>query len=359
MLRNFGLPLGNDAAVANVTWHRDNRRLLMNTAGMVVIWDSLTEKQLARFAEFVSAPNAVAWSADGTRIATAHGARGTADYRIRLWAFPSGSLICVLEGHRSSVNDVNWSPDGKNLVSGAGRLDRDDQRVRLWDATTCEETAHAEAMQIGISTTRWSPDGRYIAVPVAGAVLMWSANLQGEPQVFTNTLGGALAWSPDSTRILSAAGLDFALIFDITGDSPEIKLPSRQRITALAWRADGTRVATSGGIPQTSETSMPPSPNAIDYGVHIWDAASGKLLSALVGHTDWVYAVAWQANGALLASASADGQVIIWDTDTNQPVGKMAPDGSAVRAVAWHPNGKHLIVGTAGNTVTIFEAEAE
>ncbi|MCE7946845.1 MAG: hypothetical protein DYG88_05390 [Chloroflexi bacterium CFX4] len=353
-LRNFGLPSGNDAAVANVTWHRDSQRLLMNTPGMVVIWDSLTAKPLARFAEFMTAANAVAWSADGARIATAHGASGTADYRIRLWDFPSGRLRCVLEGHRSSVNDVSWSPDGRNLVSGAGRLDRDDQMVRLWDATTCKEAGRAETMQIGIFTAQWSPDGRYIAVPIAGAMLVWSADLQGKPQVFTNTLGGTLAWSPDSTKILSAAGLDFALIFDITGSSPEVKLPSRQRITALSWRADGKQVATGGGIPQPSQTPTAPSSGALDYGVQLWDAASGALLATLAGHTDWVYALSWQTNGTLLASASADGQVIIWDTDAYQPVGKMVTDGSAVRAVDWRADGKHLIVSTAANTVLIL-----
>ena len=65
--------------------------------------------------------NDVAWSPDGTRLATA-----SHDHTIRVWS-SSGSVLHQLVGHTDRVHAVAWSPDGERLASGSS-----DGTVRLW-----------------------------------------------------------------------------------------------------------------------------------------------------------------------------------------------------------------------------------
>ena len=68
----------------------------------------------------------MAWSPDGTRLATA-----SDDETVRLWDPTTGQTTATLTGHTDRVNAVAWSPDGTRLATAS-----DDGTVRLWDPAT-------------------------------------------------------------------------------------------------------------------------------------------------------------------------------------------------------------------------------
>ena len=52
--------------------------------------------------------------------------------------------------------------------------------------------------------------------------------------------------------------------------------------------------------------------------IYVFDAAAGKIKSSLIGHSHWVYSVAWSPDGTKLASGSRDATVRIWEAATGK-----------------------------------------
>jgi len=70
-----------------------------------------------------------------------------------------------------------------------------------------------------------------------------------------------------------------------------------------------------------------------------------------------VDAVAFSPNGALLATADADGTVRLWNPTTGQPVGTALPadpgPGAWMSTLAFSPNG--ALLATADGTIQLWE----
>ena len=87
------------------------------------LWDAVTGQPVATLAGHTGAVYDVAFSADGTRLATA-GADGT----IRLWDPESGAHLLTLDGHIGAIVSVAFNPAGTHsprlewtAPSGSGR----------------------------------------------------------------------------------------------------------------------------------------------------------------------------------------------------------------------------------------------
>ncbi len=93
----------------------------------------------------------VAWSPDGTRVATA-----SSDKTIKIWDLATGQCETI-NGHSDWVYSVAWSPDGRQIASASH-----DCTVKIWDLVTGQcETLDGHSGPV--YSVAWSPDGKQIA----------------------------------------------------------------------------------------------------------------------------------------------------------------------------------------------------
>ena len=119
---------------------------------------------------------------------------------------------------------------------------------------------------------------------------------------------------------------------------------------------------------------------ADDMVCKLWDAKSGKLIRELKGHetqtpthfNSMLYAVAFSADGKLLATGDKVGHIVIWETESGKQVGTAeAPtlytwdkaqrlhSIGGIRSLAFSPDGKQIAVGGMGKVGNIDHLEGK
>ena len=109
----------------------------------------------------------VAWSPDGTRVASGGGGRGSGE--LFVWCARSGELLHTLSELSEIVYALAWSPTGTILVSGGS-----DGMLCWWDVERGECVHTCRAHQGTVQSLKVSPDGRSLAsCGDDGAINIW------------------------------------------------------------------------------------------------------------------------------------------------------------------------------------------
>ncbi len=94
--------------------------------------------------------------------------------------------------------------------------------------------------------------------------------------------------------------------------------------------------------------------------IRVWEAASGELIRALVGHSSSVHDVAFSPDGSLLASTGGlDNTARIWNAKTGMTLRILKNHKSFTSKLAWSPDGKKLVVtGGSSGFATFWDTVA-
>ena len=110
--------------------------------------------------------------------------------------------------------------------------------------------------------------------------------------------------------------------------------------SAVAWMPEGGNHLAIGTNSNSTE---------------LWDAASGKKLRNLRGHSSRISSLAW--NGHLLTTGSRDTTIMTHDVRiANHVVGVLRNHTQEVCGLSWSPDGSYLASGANDNTLCIYDA---
>jgi WD40 repeat protein len=144
----------------------DSRLATASDDGTAKVWNAVTG-QAARTFKGPGALRRIVFSPDGTRLAAACVSEGTP---AQLWDAATGREILTLKGHTIYTEAVAFSSDGKRLATASF------DGAKVWDAATGQETLTLKGHTAGLSSVVFSPDGRRLATAsLDGTVRIWDA----------------------------------------------------------------------------------------------------------------------------------------------------------------------------------------
>ncbi len=242
---------------------------------------------------------------DGKRVLTA-----SHDGTARLWDVETGRQIHALAGHEGRVTHAAFSPDGRRVATAS-----EDRTVRLWNSDTGE--------LIRALRSPADPDDR-----------------NPSDQAYY------VAFSPDGKRMAAAFSWVGAVLWDVKSGERIAVLPpapgreGREYVVHVLFSPDGRYLVTTdrfGGI------------------ARLWDGRTGQPMGDLAGHTGGHYSAAFNHDGTLLVTASADRTARVWDVRRREQKALLEGHKGKVFHAAFSPDGERVVTVSADRTARLWE----
>jgi WD40 repeat protein/tRNA A-37 threonylcarbamoyl transferase component Bud32 len=344
---------GPDESLRSVAFSPDGRRVTAGggtadfqkgeSRGELKVWDADAGQELLSVAGLAGPVQGACFSPDGRRLAA--GVPATVNQgrplggTVKLWDASTGQELLSCGMHLGPCTSVAFSPDGTRLASAG--LDR---AVKVWEAATGREVFTLAGQANGYCVA-FSPDGQLLAAAAPDqSVRVWDARTGTE----ADTLRGhtdyvyTVAFSPDGSRLASAGKGGAVKVWDLRAPRESLAMQGPPGpLSGVAFNQDGSRVAgldTTGGA------------------VRIWDAATGRDLVSLRDQAGGVVDLAFSPIDARAATAGADGQVRLWDVAAGRELASFRAHAGATRSVAFSPDGKWLASSGSDGTVKVWDA---
>jgi hypothetical protein len=259
-------------------------------------------------------------------------------HEITIWSAENGTLLRRITNVAQRTVGLAYSPDGSVLATASGTPGKLGE-TKLFDPATGARIRTLVTAPDLILAVAFNHDATRIACAGTDNTIRILATATGKLQLTIEQHADwvtAVAFSPDGSNIVSASRDKTARVFDsTTGELDSTYIGHTEGVFAAAFAHDGKRVITGGR----------------DRELHVWEikdakktaqiAVEGEILRALAstngffvaaenavrqyssdkrdlvrtfsGHSELIYSIALHEPSARLASASYDGEVRIWN----------------------------------------------
>jgi WD40 repeat protein/uncharacterized caspase-like protein len=356
----------------------DGRQRFTGRENKIRIWDASSGREvisldagaqssgaLDQISQY-GAPYHFAFSNDNRQCAVVSGKT------IRLFDPVAGRNLAMIMGRYDGAA-VSFSADGKLLATTGF-----DSAIKIWDVSaaatsrvvTQERTLGRTALPV--ESAAFSGDGRALAVGGANEGGVWDLNAGvALPTIAIPTVTrgvdnpSATVFNNDGSLIASAAGGRWIKINEARSGRELFTLTQERSVYvySLAWSADGRLIASSqletrAGMNPTRLDELEKSAEFYDHSIILWDAAEGRELRRISGHTSNIRATAFSPDSRLLASVGDDAVVKLWDTATGRELATLKGHSQSVKAVAFSSDGKLLVSGSDDGSARLWDVSS-
>ena len=334
---------GHDIDVNDVAFSMDGSMLATaGDDGMLKVWGPATGDSLWTFAGtgVVGGPS---FSADGSLVAAVWPDEG----KVRVLDALEGGPIRTFTRRPQLSGYTTFSPDGTMLAVSTwatfGTL--------VFDLGTGKI---AFRLRGGPGRAAWAPDGRRIATGNGdGTAQLWNGRT-GEPILTWSAHRAGVRsvdWSPDGSRLVTASADGTAKVWEVTAKGAREQLSlSAQELTAGVQSAifspDGTQVMTS----DTKITAT----KVWDVGIS-GDAEWMNIPTQPNEDPFWPGDVEFLPDGRRLASTGEEGGISIWDLKTGRELRTIGVGGSPISSFDLTADGSAIAAGRDNGLATAWD----
>ncbi|MDI3287808.1 pentapeptide repeat-containing protein [Polyangium sp. 15x6] len=320
-----------------VAWSPDGSMVATaHEDGTVWLVDTVANAVLRILPGHKGGASSVAFAPDGKTLAC-----GSSEKSVRLWDVATGRMLRAFEGHASAVLSVAFAPDGKTLASGSY-----DNTVRLWDVATGRKLYAVEGHASPVCSVAFAPNGETLASgSYDNTVRLWDVATGQMRGTFFGHVDPVwtVAFAFDGKTLASGSSDNTVRLWDVaTGRELRTFEGHTYPVRCIAFSPDGKTVA-SGSEDNT---------------IRHWEVATGRALRVLGGHTYPVRGIAFSPDGKRLASGSSDKSVRLWDIATGHTLHAFEEHASPVRSIAFSPDCKTLASASYDSTIRLWDVMA-
>ena len=281
--------------VSERAFSADSQRVALASDKAIRVWDTASARELMALTSAAAIAN-VRLSPDGRTLAYR-----LLDRQVLLRDVDANQVRAVLTGHERTVQAVEFTADGKRLLTGS-----QDQPYRVWDVET-GKLVQEIPMQYPIQHN--------------------------------------ISFNADGSRMTrSAPGADVVEIWDVAKERRIATVPDdRHNLQRVHLDQTGDLVKTVESYPSNC--------------VRLWDAATGRLISTLCGHTNSVSHCEFSPDCQLIATGSRDQTIGLWNAATGQSLATFRGHRGAVRWVSFSADGKRLVSAAEDHTVRLWDVQ--